>query len=191
MATQSQTVYSGMSMTALVQANINGDRDAFDEIYNRHVECVKRVVGRRIKDAAEVEELVQEVFIQAMNKLSQLTKPEAFVGWISRIAANMAINRAKRRGRLAFIDQEILEATVQDQQDVEFWLVREETHKSLHEKLKLLGQRDRDTLFAYYFEQKSVVQMSEHFAAPVGTIKRRLHTARLRLAEVCQDLAAC
>lgn len=50
---------------------------------------------------------------------------------------------------------------------------------------------DRATLVAYYLEEQSMLGMAEHFGAPVGTIKRRLHTARQRLAEACQDLAAC
>jgi RNA polymerase sigma-70 factor (ECF subfamily) len=92
---------------------------------------------------------------------------------------------------LAFIDQEILEATAQTQQDVESALVREETRKRLHEQLAQLKELDRATLVAYYIDQQSMIQMAEHFGAPIGTIKRRLHTARQRLAEACQDLAAC
>jgi RNA polymerase sigma-70 factor (ECF subfamily) len=103
----------------------------------------------------------------------------------------MAINRGTRRAKMAFIDQEILEATAEACQDAESTLVREETRKRLHEQLAQLKELDRATLVAYYIEEQSMIQMSENFGAPVGTIKRRLHTARQRLAEVCQDLAAC
>jgi len=191
MAQQKQIDYRDLALTQLVTAAREGDHSAFDELYRRFSGQITWIVGQIINDANEADEVVQDVFIQALRKLDQLSKLEAFGGWIGQIAARMAINRSKRRARLAFIDQEILEATLHCDQDAECEVIREETRKRLHEKMSLLKARDRETLVAYYFEDQSVNEMSLHFAAPVGTIKRRLHTARQRLAEVCRDLAAC
>jgi RNA polymerase sigma-70 factor (ECF subfamily) len=47
---------------------------------------------------------------------------------------------------------------------------------------------DRDTLVAFYIDGQSLIEMSNRFAAPIGTIKRRLHTARKRLAQECKIL---
>ena len=183
--------YSVLSIAELVQAALAGDRDAFGELFQRHEKQIFAVAYRRLSDRDEADELVQDVFIQAWRKLGQLSQAEAFAGWLRQITVRMAINRGTRRAKLAFIDQEILEATAQTQQDVESALVREETRKRLHEQLAQLKELDRATLVAYYIDQQSMIQMAEHFGAPVGTIKRRLHTARQRLAEACQDLAAC
>ena len=49
--------------------------------------------------------------------------------------------------------------------------------------LKRMKEVDRQTLEAFYFDDLSLIEMSNRFAAPVGTIKRRLHTARLHLRE--------
>ncbi|MBU6385366.1 MAG: RNA polymerase sigma factor [Pirellula sp.] len=186
-----QIDYSVLSIAELVQAALAGDRDAFGELFQRHEKQIFAVAYRRLSDRDEADELVQDVFIQAWRKLGQLSQAEAFAGWLRQITVRMAINRGTRRAKLAFIDQEILEATAQTQQDVESALVREETRKRLHEQLAQLKELDRATLVAYYIDQQSMIQMAEHFGAPVGTIKRRLHTARQRLAEACQDLAAC
>jgi RNA polymerase sigma-70 factor (ECF subfamily) len=175
----------------LVTAARAGDRDAFGELFQRHEKQVFAVAYRRLSDRDEADELVQDVFIQAWRKLDQLSQVEAFAGWLRQITVRMAINRGTRRAKMAFIDQEILEATAEACQDAESTLVREETRKRLHEQLAQLKELDRATLVAYYIEEQSMIQMSENFGAPVGTIKRRLHTARQRLAEVCQDLAAC
>jgi RNA polymerase sigma-70 factor (ECF subfamily) len=183
--------YSIMSVAQLVTAARAGDRDAFGELFQRHEKQVFAVAYRRLSDRDEADELVQDVFIQAWRKLDQLSQVEAFAGWLRQITVRMAINRGTRRAKMAFIDQEILEATAEACQDAESTLVREETRKRLHEQLAQLKELDRATLVAYYIEEQSMIQMSEHFGAPVGTIKRRLHTARQRLAEVCQDLAAC
>ena len=53
----------------------------------------------------------------------------------------------------------------------------------------LLRAMDRDTLVEFYFQGRSLVEMSEKFASPVGTIKRRLHVARKRLAKELESLA--
>ena len=49
--------------------------------------------------------------------------------------------------------------------------------------------RDRDTLVAFYVRGESLNEMSDSFAAPLGTIKRRLHVARKRLADEVRELA--
>jgi RNA polymerase sigma-70 factor (ECF subfamily) len=183
--------YSIHSVAELVAASLAGDRDAFGELFQRHERQVFAIAYRRLSDRDEADEMVQEVFIQAWRKLSQLSQAEAFSGWLRQITVRMSINRGTRRAKLALIDQEILEATAESGQDAQAELVREETRKRLHEQLAQLKELDRATLVAYYIEEQSMLQMAEHFGAPVGTIKRRLHTARQRLAVACQDLAAC
>ncbi|MEQ1906823.1 MAG: sigma-70 family RNA polymerase sigma factor, partial [Pirellulaceae bacterium] len=48
---------------------------------------------------------------------------------------------------------------------------------------------DRETLEAFYVQGKSILEMSDEFDAPVGTIKRRLHVARHRLEEAISEFA--
>ena len=54
--------------------------------------------------------------------------------------------------------------------------------------IRQLRKLDRETLEAFYFEGQSLKEMSDRFSSPVGTIKRRLHTARSRLREVLGEL---
>ena len=56
--------------------------------------------------------------------------------------------------------------------------------------LARLGELDRHTLEAFYVRGESLSQMSESFEAPIGTIKRRLHVARKRLARQLETAAA-
>ena len=56
--------------------------------------------------------------------------------------------------------------------------------------LAQLGEMDRSTLEAFYVRGESLSEMSESFAAPIGTIKRRLHVARKRLAAQLETAAA-
>ena len=58
-----------------------------------------------------------------------------------------------------------------------------ERHKTVRDGLARLRKLDRQTLKAFYVEGRSLKEMSDEFKAPVGTIKRRLHVARQRLAK--------
>lgn len=56
--------------------------------------------------------------------------------------------------------------------------------------LSRLRDLDRRTLIAFYVEGRSLLEMSNEFEAPLGTIKRRLHVARKRLAREVEELVA-
>ena len=68
-------------------------------------------------------------------------------------------------------------------QPVSHMLRREDAHE-LRKGLSSLKPLDRDTLIAFYFEGRSLKELSARYDSPVGTIKRRLHTARGRLKAV-------
>ena len=53
---------------------------------------------RRLGNHAEAQEVCQEVFVKALQKLDQLRQPECFGGWLRSVAARLSINRAVRRG---------------------------------------------------------------------------------------------
>jgi RNA polymerase sigma-70 factor (ECF subfamily) len=65
-----------------------------------------------------------------------------------------------------------------------------ERESSVRQGLGRLRDLDRQTLEAFYIDGKSIVEIADQLEAPVGTIKRRLHVARQRLAGEVQELAA-
>ena len=67
---------------------------------------------RRLRNANDAQELVQDVFIQAMTKIDQLRTPECFIGWLRQITVRMAINKSVRRAPSVAVEPEILEATI-------------------------------------------------------------------------------
>src|SRR5690606_13842979 len=136
---------------------------------------------RRLRNQAEAVEVTQEVFMRALRKLNQLREPERFVGWLKRIAVRMSINRAVRRPKESVQAPETF-ASVTSSTPVDRVLQRERADQ-VRLGLKQLRTLDRETRLAFYFEGQSLKEMSDRFDSPVGTIKRRLHTARHRLKE--------
>lgn len=166
-----------------------GDRDAFGELVVQFQGAVFATALRRLRDRGEAQELAQEVFVQALRKIGQLRDPACFGGWLRSITNRLAINRQVRRGPVISAERETLEAVCQDTETPLGNLLAAERRRQVRAGLRRLGTLDRQTLVAFYVKGQSLVEMSEAFDAPVGTIKRRLHVARKRLAHELADLA--
>ena len=177
------------SVARLVRAAQAGDRQAFGELFERYERQVFTVALRRLGDYGEAQELCQEVFIQALQKIDQLREPACFGGWLKSIANRMAINRAVRRRPDVPTEPETLEATCAEQSTPLTVVLRAERAAQLRAGLDRLGELDRATLVAFYVRGRTLLEMSDEFGAPLGTIKRRLHVARKRLAREVELLA--
>lgn len=177
-----------VSVADLVRDAQIGDHDAMEALYNRFQNHILSIAYKRMGNWDEAQELSQDVFIQAFRRIGQLQTPEAFGGWLRQIVHRMAINRLTRRPKPNSVDQDVLEATASyDDEPIDAVLSTERSVK-VRSGLDRLGELDRQTLVAFYLDGQSLLQMSQAFDAPVGTIKRRLHVARKRLAKECEEL---
>ena len=79
----------------LVAAAREGDRSAFADLYRRYARMVHGVLLARLP-RAEVDDLVQDVFVTAMHRIGSLREPAAFPGWFRRIVLGHS-NRQRRR----------------------------------------------------------------------------------------------
>jgi len=186
---QQASTFDKQSLMSLVLAAQDGDRCAFEALVERYQRAVYLTVLGRLGNEAEAQELSQEVFIQAMRKIGQLRDPLAFGGWLRAIANRMAINRAVRTRPMARLDGEHAEPRAAEQETPLEEVLAREKRDQVHSGLDRLSELDRATLLAFYFRGRSLVEMSDEFDSPVGTIKRRLHVARKRLAKELAALA--
>jgi RNA polymerase sigma-70 factor (ECF subfamily) len=79
----------------LVLAARAGDRAAYGRLYDRFAPMVHGVLLARVP-RADVDDLVHDVFLQAMRRLGSLRNPEAFPGWLAAIARNRARDHWRR-----------------------------------------------------------------------------------------------
>ncbi|MBT5483679.1 MAG: sigma-70 family RNA polymerase sigma factor, partial [Gammaproteobacteria bacterium] len=83
----------------LVDRVFNGDKHAFDLLVLRYQQRILGLIGRFIRDPAEVEDVAQEAFIKAYRALPKFRGDSAFYTWLYRIAINTAKNYLVARGR--------------------------------------------------------------------------------------------
>ena len=176
-----------MTLSELVIAAQGGSEVAFTQLIERYRSRIKYWAYCALGDWNEADDIVQEVSVRAWQRLGQLDKPEAVAGWLKTITCRIAYSMQSRRvvrvdGDLAAADRmESREGTSLDS------LLVKDTQEEVREGLQRLGDLDRETLVAFYIEEMSIQEMSVVFDAPLGTIKRRLHIARHRLAEQIQS----
>ena len=178
-----------LRIARLVRAAQAGDREAFGELFGLFERTVLSIGMRRLGDYNEAEELCQDVFIQALTKIRQLREPRCFGSWLRSIANRLAINRLVRRAPVTPTQPEDLENRCVEHRTPLEDVVRVEENLRVRAGLARLRELDRDTLVAFYVGGQSLIEMSDEFEAPLGTIKRRLHVARKRLAREVEPMA--
>ena len=187
-ATRTQNEPLEQTNAQLVLAAQQGDHQAFGQLANRFEQMVYAVCCRRLRDHAEAQEVSQDVLVKAFEKLHQLQEPAAFPGWLRSIAVRQAINRSTRRPPTIAVEPHTIDRADNRHTAPVESLLAVERKNQLHAGLDRLASLDRSTLVAFYLNGQSLIEMSDKFAAPVGTIKRRLHVARKRLAKELECL---
>jgi RNA polymerase sigma-70 factor (ECF subfamily) len=176
-----------IEVARLVERAQAGDRDAFGELASRFRSSVYATVLSRQRDAHDADEIVQEVFIHAMKKIRQLREPACFGAWLQRIAVRAVLNRAARRRALTMVPAETLDQAASRAATPLDDLLRKERTEMVRRAVAGLKPIDRTALASFYLAGKSVAQIAAELGIPIGTVKRRLHTARHRLQAALVD----
>lgn len=93
---------------ALVEAARSGDQHAFGKLYDAWFDRVFDLSRRIVRDDDTAAEVAQEAFLAAWRNLDRLADPQAFGGWLLRIARNASFNRQRKEQRSAPVDEESL-----------------------------------------------------------------------------------
>ena len=97
-ATEGQAALSAQSQDDVARAAA-GDRRAFERLYRAHADRVFSLCARMCGDRTAAEELTQDVFVRAWEKLSLFRGDSAFATWLHRLAVNVVLNARKGDGR--------------------------------------------------------------------------------------------
>jgi RNA polymerase sigma-70 factor (ECF subfamily) len=163
-----------------------GDRTAYGELVRRFRPAIYGVLLAWLRDPAEADDVAQDVFLHSMRKIGQLRDSRCFSSWLRQIAVRLALNRLNRRRSVSSLSptrQALVTGSSEGPLDE---IVRAEEQGQVHEGLSHLKPLDRAMLEAFYLRSRSLREMSEEFDVPLGTIKRRLHTARQRLRQLLE-----
>src|SRR5262245_60476138 len=170
----------------LIRAACQGDSAAFGGLvrkYQARLCTALTHIGGSLDDA---EDVAQEAFVQAYVKLRTFAGGSAFYTWLYRIAVNAAISRRRRRreqtSTLSKPDELGLEP-LDDGERADERLLREERAVQVQRALGRLSDEHRTILVLREVEDCDYDEIAQILELPVGTVRSRLHRARLQLKE--------
>jgi len=160
-----------------------GDQEAFAQIYRRYSRSVQMQAMRIVQQSCEAQDLTQEVFLKVFRHLHTLKDLHAFEGWLRRIVLHAGITYLQRSRRHHQQQGDLSEVADGAIDRVEEQVRDRERSEQLSRSMQSLSQVDRQALHEFYFEHRSLQEIANRLQIPLGTIKRRLHVARHRLAK--------
>lgn len=164
-----------------------GDRQAFAELFREQRASVAQLVHRMTGGGSDLEDLVQEVFVQVHKSLGSFRNQSRLSTWIYRIAVNVVLmhRRAQRSRPLAFAPVSVPpgadDAASPDEQ-----LARRRRIEAFYRVLDRVGDKKRTVYVLHDLQGLSPAEISAIVAAPVLTVRTRLFYAR---REVLAELA--
>lgn len=172
----------------LIQEVINGDENAFNQLYEKYYRLVYFIAFEMCRNDADAKDILQETFIQIQHSIAALQDPENFKPWLNRIVINKCKNLFRSRKSVE-LDQDDLWYQYHVSEDRFYMLPEDKMHmendqKVVHELLGMLSDIQREVLIMRYFEQMTMQEMAEALDVPVGTVKTRLLYGKNRLKEL-------
>ena len=180
-----------ISESDVVKRVLSGEKELYEILIRRNNQKLFRVLRSYIRDTAEVEDLMQNTYLKAYEKLFQFNHTSAFSTWLIRIGINEALARLKEKGKIynindgsqIFESNSILEMPDKNQLNPENKIIRQEAKQLLENTIDSLDPKYRTVYMLKEVEEMSIKEISECLNISVSNVKVRHHRAKNMLKE--------
>jgi RNA polymerase sigma-70 factor (ECF subfamily) len=178
----------------LIADCLQGNTAAFGVLVQRYQDRLFNTVYRLVGSAEDAQDVVQDAFLNAYQSLESFKGDSLFFTWLYRIAVNTAISLKRKQRALLYFDggpngESVIEPVDPSERSRPgHALEQAEQQKQVREALGRLSPEHRAVLVMKDMEGHKYETMAEILAVPIGTIRSRLHRARLELREVLEKM---
>ena len=174
-----------------------GDKKAFGMLVEKYHRKLGRLLGRMIRDQAEVEDVVQESFIKAYRALPNFRGDSAFYTWLYRIGINTAKNYLVSMGRRPQVMQEVEIEDVENFEGgyemrttdtPETALMTKQIAQTVNDTVAALPEELRTAITLREIEGLSYEEIATLMQCPIGTVRSRIFRARETISEKLKPL---
>jgi len=162
----------------------NGDLNAFERLVAAYTRPIYNLCYRMLGDPHEAEDATQEVFLRIYRRLHAYDPAHWPASWILSIAAHYCIDRIRARRPVLPLEDVHPEPQTPEEARPDALVERQEQEACLREALGQLKPEERAVLILYYWHERSCEEIASILGLQPGTVRVRLHRARLRLAEL-------
>ena len=177
----------------LIDQALKGQTEAFGQLVLKYQDRLYNTIFHVVGHAEDARDVVQEAMVQAFLKLESFQRHSAFYTWLYRIAFNAAMTR--RRGRRPTVSIDHMRETshmepVDCEDSPDESLSRKERCGRVRRAIAQLEEDFRTVLVLREIDGCCYETIAEILDLPVGTVRSRLHRARLQLRESLKELLA-
>lgn len=155
-----------------------GDRAALEELVRTFEGRLLYFVRRLVRDEADAWDVLQKTWVRVLRGVAALDDPRSLVPWLYRVARNTALTHARSRGRPPEPLDEHPDPPADDPADGPDGF---DDAERVHRALLTLSLPHREVLTLFFLEDLSVEAVAAVIGVPPGTVKSRLHYAKLAL----------
>ncbi len=185
------------NINSLVDRAVCGNFEAFDQIMVHYRERMYGVIYNMTLNHSDAADLTQETFVKAFRSISKFKKKSSFFTWLYRIGVNLTLTFLKRkRKRKLFSFDHFLGNSEANDRHSEFtskevtsdkFTLLNELHEKLNEALSKLSDKHRTIVVLYEIDGLSHKEISQIMKCTEGTVRSRLHYAKLQLQSTLSD----
>ncbi len=178
---------TGPSDAELVGMTLAGGREAFEQLIRRYMGAVYALALREAPRRSDAEDIAQEAFVKAFNRLSELDEPAAFRGWVRRIAVNLARDAGRRKSRKMEVPDHTADPdsanmeVASDDPSISHKFRMQEARELVIEAIAGLPEPYGQVAAMRYIEGLDYEEMAARLGLRREALRKRLHRANLML----------
>ena len=178
----------------LVAQARGGDLEAFGQIVRRHEDRLYGTVLRLVGSAEDARDLVQDTFVRAYERLDGFRGTSSLYTWMFRIAVNASLSHRRRRKHdrigppIGAEDADGRPAAWADPSDPAGPMMNAETETAVQRALDGLDADHRAVVVLRDIQNYGYQEIADILGVPAGTVKSRVHRARMELRERLRPL---
>lgn len=175
----------------LVERAKEKDNSAMEALYMEYYRELMYVCKHYNMKIYDAEDIIQDTFITAFNKLSGLNDTAKFGSWISRIAANKCLDLLRKNNLLtieSMHDSKDVFEIPNNNKNTEDVVIDKEIHTIITNMIQELPLEQRLTIFMYYYQDMSIKEIAASLNCSENTVKSRLNYARKHMRAEAEKL---
>ena len=175
----------------LIDETLAGQSMAFGQLVTKYQDRLYTTVTHVVGSEHDARDIVQDAFVQAFVKLDTFRRTSAFYTWLYRIAFNLAISFIRRQRPTVSIErtrEAIGEEPADDGPAPEDTMQQKQCAEQVKAALAMLNEEHRTILVLREIDGCCYETIAEILELPVGTVRSRLHRARMQMREQLREV---
>ncbi|WP_461789305.1 RNA polymerase sigma factor [Pedobacter sp.] len=172
----------------LVQQCIAGNEKGYTTLYNKYAKRIYHAVYRVVGNSVEAEDIVQEAFCIAFERIDGLKNQGNFEGWVKRIAINQAISALRKR-RMVFTDDGQLDVVADEEVDIDEEFIFQCQVDDVKKAIADLPDGYRTIVSLHLFEDMGQEEIGKMLGINHATVRSQYHRAKKKIFIALKDKA--